>query len=438
MLRTTLNHFAAVRATTPPVFWVVWWGLLVNRIGGFVVPFLALYLTTQRGLSTAQAGAVVAVFGLGQMGASVVGGVAADRLGRRATMVLGMVSGAAVTFSLAFAEVGWQLTALVGMLGFFGDLYRPAMGAFVSDVVAPAHRPGAYAVVYWAANLGLGVAALLGGLLVELDFFLLFVLDAATMLACGLVIAARVPETRPASVRRSAKERTRRRGPLTDPPFVLLILVSFGSICMLLQCLVVLTAHLTAQGYSGTVYGVLMGTNGLLIVLVQPTLSTAVAKRDPLRVITVALVITGAGIALHGAATTLVLHFAAIAIWTVGEILELPTRAAVVAAMSPRHARGRYQGAITLVWGAGHFTAQRLGSALWEWHPAALWWGCLGLGVVLALVSLWAAPLWRRRMEQARVEEEEEEAEAASEARAANEANKVNEEEASTSATAPT
>lgn len=399
------------------MFWVVWWGLLINRIGGFVVPFLALYLTTQRGLSPAQAGAVVAVYGLGQMGASVAGGVAADRLGRRATMVLGMVAGAAVTFALAFAEVGWRLTALVGLLGFFGDLYRPAMGAFVSDVVAPAHRPGAYAVVYWAANLGLGLAALLGGVLAELDFMLLFVLDAATMLVCGLVIAARVPETLPKTLPASgtsprAALRRVRRGPLTDLPFVLLILVSFGSICMLLQCLVVLTAHLTAQGYSGTVYGVLMATNGLLIVLVQPAISAAVAKRDPLRVIAVALVVTGAGIALHGAATTLVLHFVAVAIWSVGEILELPTRAAVVAAMSPRHARGRYQGAITLVWGAGHFTAQRAGSALWEKHPAVLWWGCLGLGVVLALVSLWAAPLWRRRMEQARVEEAEAEAEA--------------------------
>lgn len=399
------------------MFWVVWWGLLINRIGGFVVPFLALYLTTQRGLSPAQAGAVVAVFGLGQMGASVAGGVAADRLGRRATMVLGMVAGAAVTFALAFAEVGWRLTALVGLLGFFGDLYRPAMGAFVSDVVAPAHRPGAYAVVYWAANLGLGLAALLGGVLVELDFMLLFVLDAATMLVCGLVIAVRVPETLPKTPPahgtrpRAAALRRARRGPLTDLPFVLLILVSFGSICMLLQCLVVLTAHLTAQGYSGTVYGVLMATNGLLIVLVQPAISAAVAKRDPLRVIAVALAVTGAGIALHGAATALLVHFVAVAIWTVGEILELPTRAAVVAAMSPRHARGRYQGAITLVWGAGHFTAQRAGSALWEQHPAVLWWGCLGLGVVLALVSLWAAPLWRRRMEQARVEEAEAEAE---------------------------
>lgn len=409
VLGTTLKHFAEVRATTPPVFWVAWWGLLINRVGGFVVPFLALYLTAQRGLSPAHAGAVVAVFGLGQMGASVAGGVAADRLGRRATMVLGMVAGASVTFALAFVEVGWRLTALVGLLGFFGDLYRPAMGAFVSDVVAPANRPGAYSVVYWAANLGLAVSALLGGLLVELDFFLLFVLDAATMLACGLVIAVRVPETRPAPSPRPQHQRPRRRGPLTDPPFVLLILVSFGSICILLQCLVVLTAHLTAQGYSGTVYGILMGTNGLLIVLIQPTIAAAISKRDPLRVIALALAITGAGVALHGAATTLVLHFVAIAIWTLGEILELPTRAAVVAAMSPRHARGRYQGAITLVWGAGHFTAQRLGSALWEWRPAALWWGCLGLGVMLALCSLWAAPIWRRRMEQARVEEEEDE-----------------------------
>jgi hypothetical protein len=54
--------------------WYVWWGTLVNRLGGFVIPLLTIYLTTVRAESVADAGLVVSVFGLGQIGASIVGG----------------------------------------------------------------------------------------------------------------------------------------------------------------------------------------------------------------------------------------------------------------------------------------------------------------------------------------------------------------------------
>ena len=32
----------------PPAYWLLWLGTLINRLGGFVIPFLTLYLTGQR------------------------------------------------------------------------------------------------------------------------------------------------------------------------------------------------------------------------------------------------------------------------------------------------------------------------------------------------------------------------------------------------------
>src|SRR2546430_8004168 len=48
----------------PRAFWTLWVGTLVNRAGGFVVPFLAIYLTQRRSLPVAEAGAIVSLFGL--------------------------------------------------------------------------------------------------------------------------------------------------------------------------------------------------------------------------------------------------------------------------------------------------------------------------------------------------------------------------------------
>ena len=79
--------WAARAGGLPAAYWRIWTGSLVNRSGSFVAPFLALYLTTVRGLSVAQTGVVLACYGAGSMAARPVGGVLADRVGRRATLV---------------------------------------------------------------------------------------------------------------------------------------------------------------------------------------------------------------------------------------------------------------------------------------------------------------------------------------------------------------
>jgi MFS family permease len=51
------------------------------------------------------------------------------------------------------------------------------------------------------------------------------------------------------------------------------------------------------------------------------------------------------------------------------EILESPTRAAIVAAMAPVDARGRYQGAVVLMFGAAQLVGPKLGT--WTLQHAA-------------------------------------------------------------------
>ncbi|MBX6723899.1 MAG: MFS transporter, partial [Dactylosporangium sp.] len=84
----------------PRTFWVLWSGILINRVGGFVVLFLSLYLTGPRGLSPAVAGAVVGGHGVGAMLGTLLGGVLADRWGRRRTLLLAHVGGAVALVSL--------------------------------------------------------------------------------------------------------------------------------------------------------------------------------------------------------------------------------------------------------------------------------------------------------------------------------------------------
>src|SRR5687768_6876120 len=71
-----------------PHYWLLWSGTLINRLGGFVIPFLTLYLTSQRSIPVSQAALMVSLFGAGSFLSQLIGGELTDRLGRRPVMLM--------------------------------------------------------------------------------------------------------------------------------------------------------------------------------------------------------------------------------------------------------------------------------------------------------------------------------------------------------------
>src|SRR6478672_9047539 len=105
MFSALRRRFVDVAAVAPRTYWFLWWGTLINRLGGFVVPLLTIYLITVRRVSVADAGGVVAAFGVGAIVASLAGGYLADHLGRRATLLISLFGGA-----IAMAVLGMVRT----------------------------------------------------------------------------------------------------------------------------------------------------------------------------------------------------------------------------------------------------------------------------------------------------------------------------------------
>src|SRR3954454_778446 len=97
-----------IAATSParpalsPVFWILFWGTLVNRAASFVAVFLSLHLTQTLGLSKATAGWIVGCWGLGSWIASPIAGALTDRAGRRPTMLFGLAANGVLVLAIAF------------------------------------------------------------------------------------------------------------------------------------------------------------------------------------------------------------------------------------------------------------------------------------------------------------------------------------------------
>ena len=72
----------------PKSMYVLFVAQIINRFGDFVMPFLTLYLTIKIGLSAEVTGFIVMITSIINMPASLLGGYAADKFGRKKTYIL--------------------------------------------------------------------------------------------------------------------------------------------------------------------------------------------------------------------------------------------------------------------------------------------------------------------------------------------------------------
>lgn len=262
----------------PGTFWSLWCAQLVNRVASFAQPFLALYLTQERGISVSAAGAVVSGVGVGSVVAALVGGWTADRYGRRVSMLAAQVLLSSALLGLALAQDLWQLAAAALLVGFGGDLIRPAMSATVADSVPAALQVRAYGLLFWAINLGFSVATVSAGALTRWGYPTLFIINAAASVIAGLIIWRGVPETRPAS---SGEKVTFLPVLLRDGPALVLVVVGTLYSVVHFQAYSALPLVMARQGISPAVYGLVLAVNGVVICLVQPLSSGGSSATAP-------------------------------------------------------------------------------------------------------------------------------------------------------------
>nr|WP_246581230.1 MFS transporter [Deinococcus aestuarii] len=378
----------------------MWWGTFLNRLCGFVVPFLTLFLTSQRDLSPVQAAVAVSALGLGGFVSQLLGGVLADRWGRRRVMLLALTLSPPFLLALGLAPTYPLILGSAFLFALLGDMYRPAANAAIADLVAPEERTRAYGLMYWAVNLGFAFAPILAGLIAARSYTLLFVVDAATLLLYALFVGVGVPETRAPAGRGAGQPgalAVLRREPL---------LFTFAALTLLFavvmnQGYVTLPLAMRQDGLGEGTYGWVIALNGLLIVSVGLFSARFLGRFPAPAVLSVALGLTGVGFGLNALADTVPGYALAVLVWTFGEVAQAAVAPGVVAALAPVHLRGTYAGVLGATWGLSGLIAPALGGWALGRYGDGVWWGCLVAGLLGALGFLRVSGPLRRRLAQA-------------------------------------
>jgi len=398
------SRLSSLTAGLPRTYWILWLGTLINRLGGFVVPFLTLYLTVQRRLPVSQAALMVSLFGAGSFASQLVGGELADRLGRRPVMLVSFLIAPGNMVLLGLARSLPLIACLTLLQGFFTDLYRPAVSAAVADLVQPEVRPRAFGYLYWAINLGFAFAPALAGLIARFDYFLLFIGDAITTFVFGLIVLWGVHETRPKSAQAwsgsSVRGRLRQIG--REPILLVFSLLALGFGMIYMQGNVTLPVDMQSSGLGPAQYGLAISLNGVLIVLLSIPASNAAVRWPRFGSLAAAALFLGLGFGLTALAHTLWAYAMTVAVWTLGEILGATIAPAVVADLSPVDLRGTFQGVFGAAWGLASFIGPIIGGSVFErFGSTALWTGSFALGCVISLGYLFLARPAARRMARA-------------------------------------
>jgi MFS family permease len=392
----------------PRPFWVLFAGTFINRFGTFVWPFLTIYLTRQ-GHSLTAAAVAVSTFGVGNSLGNAFGGWLSDHLGRRNTIVIGTTAAAGFLMLLYTANSFSAVMLWTFITGFANGTYIPANSALITDVVPAPLRMRAFSAQRMAGNAGFACGAATAGIVAKYSFLGLFVGDAFTTLAYAAIAFVALPhglrgQTAQAPWRAAVRQL---RG---DRAFHAQFIATFCAALVFAQFGSTFSLHVIQSGMTldflgwslppESIYGLIIGWNGLLVMSCELPLTSFTGRRNAHRIMAIGYLLIGAGFGAYGLAWNLPLHFLAMTIFTLGEMFSTPVSSAYVSSLAPETMRGRYMGALMLAWGSAGVIGPIAGSLLYQQSQSALWAACAILGVIGAAVILRSASLSRPAREE--------------------------------------
>jgi MFS family permease len=362
--------------------WIVCLGILVNRAGNFLPVFIVLYLTS-RNYSPGAAGLVLGAAGLGNVLGNTIGGYLADRLGRRWTIVLSAIATAGLTAAIPLLTTLPLIIAVIGLVGVASQIYRPAAAALLVDCVTTnQQRLAAFAVFRFAMNIGAAAGGAVGGLLAASSYTALFLGNALACLLFGAIAAALLRDVprghtgeEQADDRGSTatQQRVGYRHALADRRLLRFLLMTLVAEFVYIQSTVGLPLHVAAVGLTAASFGLLIGLNGLLVLMLELPITGAVARRRPEYVLAIGNLLTGTGLALTGFATDMIWLSATVLMWTLGEMMYSSMANAYMSGLAPPSMVGRYQGLYGAVFTMGTGVGAAIGGVIYATSPWALW-----------------------------------------------------------------
>ncbi len=393
MLRRTAQLYQESFSGLRREVWYLSLVLLINRSGAMVIPFLTVYLTSQRGFSYADAGWIMSSFGMGSVVGSYVGGWITDRFGFYRVQLWTLVGGGFLFWLLGQQTTFWGMSISIFVLSMVLDAFRPANQTALAFYSNPSNRARAYGLLRLAVNLGFSMGPVLGGLLIAgLGYQWLFIVNGLSCFGAALAFRLLLPPGRQLEGEPQPEETEHGHSAYRNGPFLTFVFFLMLGAVAFMQFFSSLPVYLKEElGYAEAQIGLLVTLNGLMIVVMEMPLVHKLGQRfRSLGIITAGYLFLSVGFfVLQGAAWFPIFAVVFMVLITIGEMLSMPFASTFTAEIAPVSRRGQYMGLQSIGWAVAFIIAPSLGL---QWAErfgfTSLWFLSCALAAVAAL-GIW-------------------------------------------------
>ena len=333
---------------------------------GFTVPYMFVYVNQVRGLGSMTAWLVFTLFALAALVALPLAGRGIDRYGPRPVLIAGAVAASLGALSFGHATGGGHILMSAFLFGGGVAAVQPALATMIVRCSTPATRAHAFALQFTLVNLGMGIGAMIGGQIVDVNrptsLTLLFTIEALMFLVLAAVTGGvRIPAApkAPAAVAAPGdRPRSDLRTLLADKAMIrICVLAGLVFFTCYGQFESGVAAYATdVVGTSPSVLGLALGANTLAIVALQMIVVRITARRRRSTAIAATglvwlgawIAAAAAGLVSDGTVATAAM-LSVYMLFGVGEALLAPTLGPIIADLAPAQLLGSYNAAFSLV-----------------------------------------------------------------------------------------
>lgn len=377
----------------PNAVWLLSFVNLINRCGGLVIGFIALYMTQKLEFGIAQAGYAMSCFGVGTLLGAYSGGRLTDKFGYFKVMSGTLAANGLMLLLILLVQHFYAVCVAVFVLGLVSEAFRPANSVSIVRNSTKETYTRSISLFRMSANIGWAIAPVLGGLLTALGWHWLFWVDGLTCLAAtGLLLWYRprlnteIPSAQSADVEDNLADGPR-RSPLSDRPFLWFLLLTWLNATVFMQMLWTVPVFFKeAYHWNEQKIGVMVALNGLIVFLVEmPLIFRIEKKRPPLYMVTIGLILYAL------AYTSFLLPWESVIaagfymlFISFGEIFVMPFSSNFTMLRSGKLNQGQYMAYYIMTYSVANTIAPLLGTQIIAKFGFATLWGLM---TVFALVS---------------------------------------------------
>jgi len=391
-----LTKFKNIYKEYPNPFKVLVLSTFIDRLGGFLLyPFFALYVTAHFNVEMLEVGFLFAVFSAGNIIGGVVGGALADKYGRRAMILVGLISSGVSSIFMGLVDdlnIFYILAVFMGLMGNFGG---PARQAMVADLLPKEKQAEGFGILRVAVNLSAVIGPIFGGIIATQSYLFLFIADAISSIITAIIVFVVIPETKPEKKEGEAEETVVKtvigyKEVLKDWRYMLFLSVSALTVIVYMQMNATLSVFLRdIHGFPTLYFGFLLSMNAVMVVVFQFWITRKVSKYSPMKVMALGTLFYMVGFSMYGFVSEPYLYFFAMAIITIGEMIEMPVGQTAAAFFAPEDKRGRYMAVFSFHWAIPNLFAILVAGLIWENIGPNWVWYIAGILSLFAAIGFW-------------------------------------------------